>query len=54
MTTLWEGDGRKCLFVMNLYASPQSTELTLYPNSEQAQHLGKIDLAAMEVKILEV
>lgn len=54
MTTLWEGDGRKCLFVMNLYASPQSTELTLYPNSKQAQHLGKIDLAAMEVKILEI
>jgi hypothetical protein len=54
MTTLWEGSGKKCLFLMNLYASPQSTELTLYPHSEQSQNIGKIDLAAMEVKVLEL
>jgi beta-galactosidase len=54
MTTLWEGDGRKCLFVMNLYASPQSTELTLYPGSDREQALGRIDLAAMEVKVLDI
>ena len=30
MTTLWEnGEGRKTLFVMNLYSSPQETEITL-------------------------
>ena len=54
MTTLWEGDGRKCLFVMNLYASPQSTELTLYPNAENPVALGHIDLAPMEVKVLDI
>ncbi len=50
MTTLWEGDGRKCLFVMNLYASPQKTELILYPGTPREQHLGEITLAPMEVK----
>jgi len=54
MTTLWEGDGCKRLFVMNLYASPPSTELTLYPGSDREQTIGRADLAAMEVKVLEV
>lgn len=55
MTTLWEnGKGRKTLFVMNLYSSPQETEITLYPGSACARNLGRIRLGAMEVKILEL
>lgn len=55
MTTLWEnGESRKMLFVMNLYSSPQETEITLYPGSEHAWNLGRICLGAMEVKIFEL
>lgn len=54
MTTLWEGDNRKCLFVMNLYSSPQSTQLTLFPGSPKAQVLGALNLAPMEVKVLQL
>lgn len=52
MTTLWEGDGKRCLFVMNLYASPQCTEVTLFPDSPQAQPLGQFSLGAMDVRTL--
>lgn len=55
MTTLWEGEeGKKLLFVMNLYSSPQSTQITLFPGSANEKDLGQLRLSAMEVKILEV
>lgn len=50
MTTLWEDGSLKCLFVMNLYASPQKTEITLYPGSSRERALGQFALAPMEVK----
>ena len=52
MTTLWEGEGKACLFVMNLYASPQKTEITLYPGSGEEKALGEFRLGAMEVKTI--
>lgn len=55
MTTLWEGEnGKKMLFIMNLYSSPQETDITLYPGSENAQNLGHFRLDAMEVQTLDV
>ena len=55
MTTLWEGEnGKKMLFVMNLYSSPQETDITLYPGSVKAQNLGHFRLNPMEVKALDV
>ena len=52
MTTLWEGQGKHCLFVMNLYASPQETDLTLWPGSPREKPLGQFRLAPMEVQTL--
>ena len=53
MTTLWEGEnGKAMLFAMNLYSSPQSTAITVYPGTEKQRDLGQIDLGAMEVKTI--
>jgi hypothetical protein len=55
MTTLWESqEGKKLLFVMNLYSSPQETDITLYPGSKIAMDLGHFSLSAMEVKALDI
>ena len=55
MTTLWESpEGKKALFVMNLYSSPQETDIILYPGSEKAQVLGHFSLSAMEVKTIDI
>ena len=54
MTTLWEGEGQRCLFVMNLYASPQKTDITLWPGSDRETRLGQFALAPMEVKTVKI
>ena len=55
MTTLWEGaKGKNVLFVMNLYSSPQETDITLYPGSKNATALGHFSLSAMEVKAIDI
>ena len=54
MTTLWEGEGQRCLFVMNLYASPQKTDITLWPGSDRELALGEFRLAPMEVKTVKI
>ena len=54
-TTLWQDStGRGLAFIMNLYSSPQSTRLTLFPGSDQEQDLGEHHLAAMEVRFLPI
>lgn len=53
-TSLLEApDGRQMLFVMNLYSGAQSTDIVLYRGTE-ARSLGRVDLKAMEVRILEL
>lgn len=55
MTTLWEGEnGQKLLFVMNLYSSPQATDVTLFPGTKKERRFDHIRLSAMEVKALDV
>jgi len=54
-TSLWQDEaGRGLACVMNLYSSPQTTRITLFPGIEQQKELGELRLAAMEVKLLEV
>lgn len=55
MTTLWEDEnGKKMLFIMNLYSSPQETDIILYPGSEKVRPLGHFRLAAMEVTAVDL
>jgi hypothetical protein len=55
MTTLWEGENnKKVLFIMNLYSSPQETDITICPGSENAMDLGHFSLCAMEVKAIDL
>ena len=51
-TSLLRGEnGKQLLFVMNLYSGAQSTQITVY-DEEEAKEIGRIDLKAMEVRIL--
>lgn len=52
LTTLWQDvQGHRTVFVMNLYSSPQSTDLCVLAG--KAAGLGRIDLAPMEVKVID-
>jgi len=53
MTTLWEVDNKRVVFAMNLYSAPQSTQITLYPDTPEELNVGAVSLGAMEVKILQ-
>ena len=46
-------EGHQLLMAMNLYSSPQSTELTVYDRNGAAERHEQIDLSPMEVKTLE-
>ena len=53
-TALWEDDGNNRLtMVMNLYSSPQSTEITVYGKDGEVLNTAELHLGAMEVRILE-
>ena len=53
-TALWEDDGNNRLtMVMNLYSSPQSTEITVYGKDSEVLNTAELHLGAMEVRILE-
>ncbi len=53
-TSLWADEtGKKLLFVMNLYASPQKTRVTVFEN-DKAVFVKEITLAAMEVKAVDL
>lgn len=50
---LWEGkDGRRMLFLMNLYSGKQSTDVTVFHGGEKS--LGRFDLLPMEVKVIDL
>ena len=54
-TALWEGDGdNRLVMVMNLYSSPQSTQITVYGKTGQILHTTELELNAMEVRIVEL
>ena len=40
--------------VMNLYSSPQSTQITVYGKTGQILHTTELELNAMEVRIVEL
>ena len=53
-TALWEDDGNNRLaMALNLYSSPQSTEITVYGKNGEALHTVELKLAPMEVRIIE-
>lgn len=52
-TCYWTDGTHKLLYVMNLYASPQKTDLILH-DGDQVLDLGTVELAAMEVKTLDL
>jgi len=53
-TSLWEdGDGHRLVMALNLYSSPQSTVITAYSPDGSILREDSLDLAAMEVRILE-
>ncbi|MCQ2446712.1 MAG: hypothetical protein MJ141_07515, partial [Clostridia bacterium] len=50
---LWEGkNGRRMLFLMNLYSGKQSTDVTVFHGGEKS--LGRFDLLPMEVKVIDL
>ena len=51
-TAYWTDGIHKLLYVMNLFASPQKTEIVLHDEG-RIVNLGEINLAAMEVKTIE-
>ncbi|MBQ4086407.1 MAG: beta-galactosidase [Clostridia bacterium] len=52
-TSLWTNDeGRRMLFAMNLYSSPQTTHLHVYEGGEA--DAGQLDLKPMEVRVIEM
>lgn len=51
-TAYWTDGIHKLLYVMNLFASPQKTEIALHDEG-RIVNLGEINLAAMEVKTIE-
>ena len=54
-TALWEDDGdNRLVMVMNLYSSPQSTQITVYGKTGQILHTTELELNAMEVRIVEL
>lgn len=53
-TAMWEDDkGHRLIMVMNLYSSPQSTEITAYGKNGEILNTAELRLNAMEVRILE-
>jgi len=53
-TALWEDDrNNRLTMVMNLYSSPQSTEITVYGKNGAVLSSTELKLGAMEVRILE-
>lgn len=52
-TALWEDDkGNRLTMVMNLYSSPQTTEITVYGRNGEVLRTEQLKLAAMEVRVL--
>lgn len=53
-TSLWEdGEGHRLAMILNLYSSPQETEIAVYGPDGSVLREEKIRLKAMEVRILE-
>lgn len=52
-TSLLEADGKRMLFIMNLFSGAQSTEITVY-NGGAAEEPIEFKLSAMEVLICEI
>ena len=51
---MWEDDkDHRLIMVMNLYSSPQSTEITAYGKNGEILNTAELRLNAMEVRILE-
>lgn len=53
-TSLWEdATGHQCVFVMNLYSSPQSTDVTIFAKDGSVARREHVDLAPMQIVTLE-
>jgi len=53
MTSLLESDGRRMLFLLNLYTGRQKTDITVF-DGDKATKLGAFELGAMEVIYMEI
>lgn len=53
-TSLWEdGIGHEAVMVMNLYSSPQSTDVTVYDKDGNVKYTKTVDMKPMEIVTIE-